>query len=107
MGGQRRYDSSVINALAVIRMAKDAGLTIAEIRRLSHGFDRETPASARWRQLAKQKRDALISSIEQARRTQRLLDSLLACKCVELAECPGRCAPSSARFNSLHRLQRA
>jgi MerR family transcriptional regulator, redox-sensitive transcriptional activator SoxR len=93
IGGQRRYDPGVLDSLELIRLAKDAGFTIAEIRRLSQGFDRTTPASARWRQLATRKREVLAQRIARAQRMQHLLDALLACECVELEDCPRRCAP--------------
>lgn len=32
ISGRRRYDSQVLNRLSVIRLAQDAGFTIAEIR---------------------------------------------------------------------------
>src|SRR5690348_10299190 len=51
-GGHRRYDPSVLGLLAVLRMAQQAGFTIAEMHMLVAGFSEETPASERWRQLA-------------------------------------------------------
>src|SRR5690349_5831998 len=61
--GRRRYDESVSRRLTIIAAAQGMGFTIAEIGVLLHGFDADTPASARWRALAEEKRphiDALI-----------------------------------------------
>lgn len=46
--GRRVYDASVFESLALIRVAQDAGFTVAEVRRLLSGFDRATPASVRF-----------------------------------------------------------
>src|SRR6266581_1760776 len=55
INGRRRYDSRVLERLAVIQIAQQAGFTVAEIRTLFNGFAAETPASARWEALAQQK----------------------------------------------------
>lgn len=85
--GRRLYDGDVLDVLRVVRLAQDAGFSLAEIRRLLHGFDRSTPASSRWRGLAERKLREVGALIERARRMQRLLEGLLACECSELADC--------------------
>ncbi|MFL5703226.1 MAG: MerR family transcriptional regulator, partial [Ktedonobacteraceae bacterium] len=55
VNGRRRYDARVFERLAVIQMAQQAGFTVAEIRTLFNGFAADTPASARWQELARQK----------------------------------------------------
>lgn len=51
--GRRRYDSGVLcevlDRLAVVGVAQQAGFTIAEIRTLLDGFSEDTPPSERWR----------------------------------------------------------
>ena len=50
IGGQRRYDESVLRRLAVIDVAQRAGLSLDEVRELlDHGND---PVSDRLRELA-------------------------------------------------------
>lgn len=85
--GRRFYDGDVLEVLRVVRLAQDAGFSLAEIRRLLHGFDRRTPASDRWRGLAERKLREVGALIERARRMQRLLEGLLACECRDLADC--------------------
>ena len=51
-GGRRVYDASVFESLALIQLARDAGFTIRETKWLLDGFDRHTPASARWQSRA-------------------------------------------------------
>ena len=43
VGGQRRYDTGVLNYLEVIDVAKRAGFRMDEIRHLFHGFGNGDP----------------------------------------------------------------
>jgi MerR family redox-sensitive transcriptional activator SoxR len=47
VNGHRRYDSEVLDRLAVIQIAQQAGFTVAEIRTLFNGFTRETRDQAK------------------------------------------------------------
>jgi MerR family transcriptional regulator, redox-sensitive transcriptional activator SoxR len=85
--GRRAYEAEVLDTLRVVRLARDAGFSLAEIRLLLHGFAQSTPASKRWRPLAERKLRDVTAHIERARRMQRLLEGLLACECGELADC--------------------
>jgi MerR family transcriptional regulator, redox-sensitive transcriptional activator SoxR len=57
--GRRRYDGEVLrevlDRLAVVRVAQQAGFTLSEIRTLLDGFCEDTPPSERWRLLAEEK----------------------------------------------------
>jgi len=86
-GGHRRYDSSVFERLSVLRMAQQAGFTIAEMHRLVAGFSAETPASERWQSLSHKKLQEIEAVIAQAQQTKRLLEGLLQCGCVRLEDC--------------------
>lgn len=96
--GRRRYDDSVLPRLALVRLAQQAGFSIAEIRTLLHGFSRRTPPSQRWQTLAERKRAEIREQVRRARAMERVLDRLLACECPTLDDC-GRavsgCAPRS------------
>jgi MerR family redox-sensitive transcriptional activator SoxR len=96
VGGRRVYDASIFESLALIRLAQDAGFTVAETKRLMNGFDRATPASERWRSMAQRKLDDINERIEQANRMKALLERLLHCRCDTLGECVrGRLAASA------------
>src|SRR2546428_4053994 len=87
VNGRRLYDSSVLDRLAVIQMAQRAGFTISEIRTLFNGFTPETPASARWEALARQKItevDALILRAQAIK--QGLVEELLRSRFLTLGE---------------------
>jgi len=82
VSGQRRYDPSVLNTLALIAYAKQAGFTIADTKRLLSGFAADVPASTRWREL-----DATIAK---ALRMRHSLQAALHCTCETLAQCGHR-----------------
>jgi MerR family redox-sensitive transcriptional activator SoxR len=69
-------------------MAQQAGLTVSEIRTLFNGFTPETPASARWEALARQKLTEVDALILRAQAMKRVLEEeLLRCRCLTLDEC--------------------
>jgi MerR family redox-sensitive transcriptional activator SoxR len=87
VSGKRRYDSSVLEKLRVIRLAQQAGFTIAEIQTLLHGFPANTPPSKRWQTLAVEKIVELEEMIVQIRAMKSMLEETLQCKCATLEEC--------------------
>lgn len=95
-GGHRRYDPSVLDVLSILRMAQQAGFTIAEMYMLVAGFAPETPASERWRQLAQHKLQEVEAVITHAQHTKRILEQLIQCGCLRLEECIENCAPQGS-----------
>ena len=87
IGGQRRYETGVLNHLEVIDVAKRAGFGIDEIRRLFHGFGKGTPAFRRWQTLAQRKITEMDDVIARAKKMKRLLESADRCKCLHLEDC--------------------
>lgn len=85
--GRRAYGIEIFDTVRIVRLAQAAGFSLAEIRRLLHGFAPSTPASRRWRPLAERKLRDVRAQIERAQRTQRLLEALLSCECGQLADC--------------------
>ena len=87
VSGRRRYDGEVLDLLAIVRVAQQAGFTVAEIRTLLHGFSADTPPSARWRALASRKLPEVEALIERALGMKRLLERGLRCDCLRLEDC--------------------
>ncbi len=87
VSGKRRYDASVLQKLGVIRLAQQAGFTIAEIQTLVHDFPTDTPPSERWAALAGSKLTELDAMIERAQRMKSLLETTLNCHCESLEQC--------------------
>ncbi len=95
VSGRRRYDGSVLQRLAVIQLAQQAGFTIGEITGLFADFMPDTPAWERWQALATQKLAEVNALIQRAQQMKRLLEEgLLQCRCLTLEECGGLlCVP--------------
>jgi MerR family redox-sensitive transcriptional activator SoxR len=87
IGGQRRYDTGVLNYLKVIDVARGAGFRIDEIRHLFHGFGKGTPAFRRWQNLAQRKIIEMDELIARAKKMKRLLEKADRCKCLDLEDC--------------------
>ncbi|HET9922249.1 MAG TPA: MerR family transcriptional regulator [Ktedonobacteraceae bacterium] len=85
--GHRRYTPRILQQIAVIQVAQQAGFTIAEIQRLFAGFDEQAPLGARWRTLAEQKIVEVESLIIKAQGMKRLLEDGMRCDCLTLDEC--------------------
>ncbi len=90
VNGRRRYDPGVIEQLAMIQLAQQAGFTLAETRTLLHGFAAPTPPAARWQALAHQKLIEVESLIARAQQMKRILEAGLRCQCATLEECVRR-----------------
>jgi MerR family redox-sensitive transcriptional activator SoxR len=75
VSGKRRYDTSIFHKLALIRMAQGAGLTIAEIQTLMHGFPADAPPSERWQTLAPRKIQEVDALINQAMAMKKFWNS--------------------------------
>lgn len=87
VNGRRRYDESVLQKLGVIRLAQQAGYTIAEIQMLLNDFPAGTPPSERWRVLARQKLGELDELMRSIQEMKGLLERILECECETLEEC--------------------
>ena len=87
VNGRRRYEPDVLRTLAVVRLAKQAGFTVAETRTLLHGFSARTSPSARWRTLARRKLAEVDALIAHAERMKRVLATVLECECPRLSDC--------------------
>jgi MerR family transcriptional regulator, redox-sensitive transcriptional activator SoxR len=86
-GRQRRYDPTILQWLAVIRVAQQAGFTIGEIRELFTGVAAGAAPSAQWRALAERKLPEVRALIDRAREMERWLEEGLRCDCLDLEAC--------------------
>ncbi|MEO8609980.1 MAG: MerR family transcriptional regulator [Chloroflexota bacterium] len=83
----RRFDPSVLHWLTLIDFAQKAGLTLAEIQRLFHGFEPETSPAERWQVVAEQKLPQIDALIARAQKMKRLLEQTQQCQCARLEDC--------------------
>jgi len=102
IGGQRRYEISVLNYLEVIDVARSAGFRIEEIRQLFHGFGKGTPAFHRWELLAQRKITEMDELIARAKKMKRLLEKADRCKCLDLEDCGKAFRERDDKINARH-----
>ncbi len=101
VAGRRCYDAEVIHRIDVLRFAQQAGFTLEEIKTLFHGFGAETPLSARWQSLAREKLVELDLLAERVRRMRRARPLGLKCGCIRIEDC--RLAPADIDAGSRKR----
>lgn len=89
--GRRRYDGEllreVLDRLAFVRVAQQAGFAVSEIRTLLDGFSDDTPPSERWRVLAREKFPEVDALVERVLGMKRLLERRLRCEGLPLEDC--------------------
>jgi MerR family redox-sensitive transcriptional activator SoxR len=90
VNGRRRYDNTILPTLRVIRLAQQAGFSIAEIQTLLHDFPVDTLPSTRWQGLARRKLSELDERMQQLQVMKSFLEQTLDCQCRSLEECAAR-----------------
>jgi MerR family transcriptional regulator, redox-sensitive transcriptional activator SoxR len=86
VGGQRRYQESVLTRLEVIRLCKTAGFSLTEIGLL---LKDDTPGRPVARELAQTKLAEIDAQMEALARARAVIESGMRCKCpsIELCTC--------------------
>lgn len=79
---RRVFEDDAVAQFAVVWLAREAGFTLSEIRRLVNDFGRD-----RWRRLAETKLSEIRASEERLHAMAALLTKLLDCKCRDLQVC--------------------
>jgi MerR family redox-sensitive transcriptional activator SoxR len=111
VSGRRCYERSIFTRLAVIALAREAGFSLNEIRRLTRaseervapgrpGATRKTGRARpgeRWSELAREKLPQIEALIARAQAMRELLLRGMECDCASPKECPG----VSARVRSM------
>lgn len=87
VGGKRAYDPTVLEWLALIALAREAGFTMREIKRLVTGFTPGTRPAARWHELATRKLAEIDATLARAERMRSVLRVALDCGCFRLSDC--------------------
>ncbi len=85
--GQRRYDSSILQRLAVIHTAQQAGFTLAEIAILVNDILPSPSPNPQWRDLLQRKLLELNTLLSHVERMRSLLEDVMRCDDPELADC--------------------
>ena len=86
-GGWRLFPTADVDRLRVIRMARDLGFSLDDIRTLLSGFAEDTPPSERWQHLARRKLPEVEEQLARATAIKRLLEKGLRCDCLTVQDC--------------------
>ena len=87
-GGARRYPRSVLRRLAVIRAARNVGLSLPEVRSALESLPPgRPPTTADWARLSEGWRDRLDEQIAALSRLRDGLTSCIGCGCLSLERC--------------------
>ncbi len=84
LGGQRRYDDSVLARLEVIRLCKSAGFALEEIELL---FADDAPGRPASRALAEAKLAAIDAQMESLARARAVIEWGMRCTCPSIDSC--------------------
>jgi MerR family redox-sensitive transcriptional activator SoxR len=86
--GHRRFHRDVLRRIAFIRVARQVGLTLDEIRTaLATLPDNRTPTKADWARLARGWRPRVDEQIAQLERMRDRLTGCIGCGCLSLQAC--------------------
>lgn len=87
-GNQRRYSGDVLRRVAVIKVAQEVGIPLAEIGAALQALPEErTPNRADWSLLSRRWRDSLDRRIRQLEALRDGLDDCIGCGCLSLDRC--------------------
>ena len=90
-GNQRRYGRDVLRRIAVIRVAQEVGVPLAEIAATLDSLpEGRTPTRDDWAKLSTTWRDDLDRRIEQLIKLRDGLTDCIGCGCMSIDKCPLR-----------------
>jgi MerR family redox-sensitive transcriptional activator SoxR len=84
--GRRVWPAAAVRRVALIKMAKRSGFTLAEIRRLLDG-DTSPAATRQWRELAARKLPELDAHIAETQALRQAVADCLQCGCMNFDRC--------------------
>jgi MerR family redox-sensitive transcriptional activator SoxR len=85
--GRRLYGNLAVERLALISFAKEMGFSLDEVRQLLTGFPEDTPASARWTELATSKLAELEAEAQRIEVMRGALQRIMRCRCADVDQC--------------------
>lgn len=85
--GKRQYDPAILQRLAIIRTAQQAGFTLDEVRILFDDILGHSRSTITWNHLIEQKLSDLQILLRNVQQMQSLLEDMRQCENAQLAEC--------------------
>jgi len=95
--GRRLYGELAVERLALISFAKDIGFSLGQVRQLLAGFPEETPAGARWTELATSKLAELDVEARRIEVMRAALLRIMRCRCDDVDQCAHGIASARCR----------
>ncbi len=90
-GNQRRYTSSVLRYIAIIKVAQRAGISLDEVKDALGDYQPEIRVTAsQWKAAAARWHASLDERIMKMQRLRDELDGCIGCGCLSLDDCPLR-----------------
>ena len=90
-GNQRRYERATLRRIAIVKVAQQLGISLAEIRaRFAELPGDRTPGKADWARIAAGWRADLDRRIAQLARLRDSLEGCIGCGCLSVESCPLR-----------------
>ena len=90
-GNQRRYERAALRRIAIVKVAQQLGIPLAEIKaRLASLPSDRTPGKQDWAKLAAGWRAELDRRIARLERLRDNLDGCIGCGCLSVDDCPLR-----------------
>jgi len=87
-GNQRRYGGDVLRRVAVIKIAQEVGISLAEIGKALNALpEGRTPTRRDWTRLSKGWRESLDHRIKQLEALRDGLDDCIGCGCLSIDRC--------------------
>jgi MerR family redox-sensitive transcriptional activator SoxR len=87
VGGRRRYDSETLRQLTAIRIAKQAGFSLEEIKQMAISLGDSERPSKLWTGAAADRLEQIEALIERAEAMRETLRRGLGCGCEGLGDC--------------------
>lgn len=87
IGGRRQFDETVIQRLALIQTAQQAGFTLAELKILLNNVLESETGAIEWREMLERKLAEMDMRLQKIKSMRRLLEDITACDADDLAEC--------------------
>lgn len=100
-GGKRVYGQEAVERMALIKFAKEIGFNLTEVRTLLDGFPNDTPAGARWSELAGAKLAELDAMSQRIEIMRAALKRISHCGCRDLDQCAHKISAQSCSSASL------
>ncbi|TIT79837.1 MAG: redox-sensitive transcriptional activator SoxR, partial [Mesorhizobium sp.] len=90
-GNQRRYGRDVLRRVAIIRVAQEVGISLAEIATALQSLpEGRTPTREDWNLLSTAWRNGLDHKINQLKKLRDGLSDCIGCGCMSIDRCPLR-----------------